>query len=249
MVVLNADQKAVFKRTLTEVVSGLNHLHQMAAGDQLSRDHGRNVLYVAESSLAEVGKLTGIETDAAAVREERYAALRAANQRVLQLERRLGEQVTAENVEAAVKRLGDRIDRWWDIYGFGHISDMSFSKYGSVHLKLSGSLFGTTSLTFSATPVSDKVTRATWLASLVERGFVLETSEGSGHEGLVDCEASRNALIELIESHFPSARVTGFESHRNRAGATVLRTIDVHIAKLVDIENLDLPPMSVDAAS
>ena len=237
-VVLDEDQSAVVQRELKEMMSALHYLTQlMVPGKAIDRELVYNILYVSEARLAQVGAATGVETDSAAERERRHAGIRTANERVRELERQLGGESTAEQTAQSVALLTRKLNGWWRHEGLGHVRSAVVDSCGHMSVVLSCMLFGSTALTNSDTPVSDKARREAWLASLTERGFVLHP--GSGSVGnLVDCDSSRNALVSLVRAAIPSARFQGTESQTSRKETLVLREIRFYVTNLEDIAAL-----------
>ena len=236
---LSVDSQAVVQREIKAAIQGLQFVHQMAERGELNIQGCKDALSVAEHSLANVSKATGIETETAADMEERYAKVRAANMRVRELEQMLGEAVTPEQIRAGMKSLNDKLDAWWKLEGFGHISNCDFGSFGC-KVELSCSLF-TGSGWHSEEPVSKAAAHAAWLESLPARGFKLMT-DGSRDKSVVDCDASRKALVDLIMFRFPTARITEIKNHCERNGAFSLRSITAYIYDLGQIGALPTTP-------
>lgn len=236
---LNADNQAVLQSEVRKALDGLSFFAQMAAKGTLTRDFGKNVLSLAEFALANITKVTGIETNSAAEQELRYAATRAANTRVRELEAKLGEAASTEHVQMGLKDFGKKLNSWWDLEGFGHITEMSFSEHGSCRVEFSCSLFGTTFLVDSPTPISDKEKDALWKASLKERGFVLATDD---RDSLVDCDASRAVLARLFTERLPSSHIAGFTNHGSPNGLLKMRSVKLFIGNLDEIRMLPQLP-------
>jgi len=236
-VVLDEDQSAVAQRELKEMMSALHYLTQMIVpGKPVDRGLLHSILYVSESRLAEIGTLTGVETDSAADRERRHAGIRAANERVRELERQLGGTMTAEQTAQSVTLLTRKLNAWWRNEGLGHVRSTVIDQCGHMSIALSCMLFGNTQLMHSSTPVSDKANREAWLESLKARGFVLHAGSGNiGH--VVDCDASRKALVAMVTRAIPSARFQGTESQTSRK-ELVLREIRFFVTNLNDIAAL-----------
>lgn len=247
IITLTPDSRAVALRKIVEIQQALATLGAVIkAGDGADAAQGlgaelsTNVLKVAEFTLADLGKTIGIETDSAREREQRYADLRRANGRVRELEGQLGNSQGADVTQASIKALVERIDGWWDLEGFGHITGVAFEKYGC-KVNFSCSLFGDFPLLNSLTPISDKDRKEMWHASLRERGFIL--AEDGRDLVVEDCDASRKALCALIVGRLPSARVLKIDNcQRSSAGCFVLRGVEVYINKLADILELPIKP-------
>lgn len=239
LVDLNADDQAVLQSEVRKAISGLSYLAEMAVKGALTRDFGKNVLSVTGFALANITKVTGIETNAAAEQEQRYAGIRAANMRVHELEAKLGAAAGTEQVQLGLKDFGKKLNSWWDLEGFGHITEMSFSEYGSCQLEFSCSLFGTSHLANSPTPISDKEKEALWKACLKERGFVLATDD---RDSLVDCDASRAVLTKLFAERLPSSHIMGFTNHGGPKGVLKMRSVKLFIRNLEEIRVLPQLP-------
>lgn len=236
--VLDEDQSAVLRREVSSMLFALRHLAEMCVpGAPVQRQLIHSILYTSESRLAELGTITGVETDSAAERVRRYAEIRKANLRVHELERQLGGAVTAEQTKQAVAHLISKLNHWWRHEGLGLVREASLDTWGGLTVTLSCMLFGTTPLTNSSTPVADKAARAAWLKSLEERGFVL--ADGSGKIGhLAACEASRDALVRLVKGALPSAQFQNIKTTMGAKQVAVMSEVRVCIHDLEDVEAL-----------
>lgn len=239
VVVLSADDQAYLQSELKKVLSGLSYFAQMAAKGELTRAFGKNILAIAEFTLAEISKKTGIETNSAAEQEQRYAAIRTANNRVHELEAQLGKSASTEQVQLGLRDIAKKLNSWWDLEGFGHISELSFSEYGACEVEFSCSLFGTRPLVNSPTPISDKEQEVLWKADLKERGFVLACDD---RESVVDCDASRAVLASLFGQRLPSSRIMSYTNHSGRDGTLKMRSVKVYIRELDEIRELPQMP-------
>jgi hypothetical protein len=238
---LDADAKAVIIKNVRETISNLGIFAQMVEKNNLVSGTGKNILYIAESAIADICKATGIEIDSAAEREDRYAKIRAANIRIRQLEQQIGAAVSTEHVQMGIQDLGKKLNSWWDLEGFGHISSINFTGYGNCEVVFSCMLFGTFKRSLSKTPVSDKENDKLWRDSLTERGYQL-TSEDGDRDSLLDCDATRETLCNLFKERLPSCVVTGFTNHGDRKGIFTLRDVKVFIYNLSDIVGLPQMP-------
>jgi hypothetical protein len=246
IIAVTADQRAVALRQILELQQAMGTMASALKGpdssvfkDGLPRGLATNCLSLAEHRMADLGKLLAIETDSAAELEQRFARIRAANMRVRELESQLGAAQGPDVTKACLQKLDEQLNSWWDLEGFGHINDLSFGKYGC-KVKFSCSLFGDFSFQ-SDTPVSDKERKALWLASLQERGFVVEEEDRDWE--IRDCDASRDALMKLFAQRLPSAKVTSFENHHGRStGGFKLRSVEVFIYQMSEIALLPQKP-------
>lgn len=239
-ITLDADQTAVAKRHIKDLQFALATINQgLEGGSRLSEELAENCLKVSEFNLRDLCKVLNIETNGTAEMDERSARLREANMRIRTLEAQMGESQSPYLVQMGVKALADRLNKWWDIEGFGHISELKFGAHG-LEVKFCCSLFGNFSITGSKTPVSDRERKTLWYASLAERGFILGVEEGERDPTIDDCDQNRKTLMALFAQHMPSAEVVGFQS-TGRRGKLVLREVDVFIRSYADVQALPVP--------
>jgi hypothetical protein len=238
---LSKDDQSVLQRELREQIFGFGHLVNLLVENKpVAKNLAHSILYMAESRVAQICKLTGIELDSATDREQRYARIRGLNARVRDLERELGQGGTVEQTKAHLKNASDILNKWWDDRGFGHISDIRFSPYGSLEAKFSCSLFGAFRLTKSDTPVSDVENKKLWYQSLRERGFKLTEIPQEREPSLEDCDQNRAALTNLFTSNLPSSVLLESTNHFDRRGGVMLlRDVHVMIYNLQDIFDLE----------
>lgn len=244
-ITLTEDQKAVALRTIRDAQFALATLSEvLQKGRPLEHELARNVLYMGESHVAELGTLFGVETDSAKDKAERYTKLREANARVHALEQQLGKEQSPETIQLGVRSLAQNLYAWWRHEGFGHISEIHFGEYGC-SVKFSLSLFGNFRLIQSSTPISDKERRRLWHEELKARGFVLAKEERD--MVLVDCEASRTALMDFFAQRIPSATVRSLVNRYRKPSGFELVDAEVYIRDLADIAALPAPAEEAEA--
>lgn len=248
---LSADQRSVLIRELTKDLSATKTLLDMVAKESegpLDLSFAHTLMRSKEFCMEGACKALGVTLDTVEEQRVRNLKLRQANLRIHELEQRLGQQGSLEQLTAMLRVLGDKLDAWWDTDGFGYISDFEVSKHGGVKAKFSCSLFGSMmgAVGMSENPVSEKEAHARWLASLRERGLELMDSRRRGEPALLDNDNNRKIILSMIQSRIPSARVTSTENYFENGQAT-LRSITVFIAELEDVAALPLPQRTVSA--
>lgn len=244
-IILTEDQTAVALRTISDAQRGLATLAEfLKKGHQLEHELARNILYLGESHIAQLGTLLGVETDSAKDKEKRYGELRDANLRVCALETQLGKEQSPETVQLAIRQLTQTVYAWWCHEGFGHISEIHFGEYGCT-VRFSLTLFGDFWLTDSPTPISDKERRRAWHDALAARGFVLAMKDRDAV--LVDCDASRAALMDFFAQRLPSAKVRALVNRYREPTGFELVDAEVYIRNLADIANLPVPVEEAEA--
>lgn len=242
------DQHAVLQRELRELAQGHALLLSILnKGPELPRELTKSVLYLAESRNVAVAKITGIPLDSVAEQERRYARIRGLNQTVRQLERQLGQSGTGQQTQASLKVLAEKLRQWWSRDGFGHVSSLQFTEYGSLDAVLSCHLFGShRGSTHTTTPVSGALRHDAWLAALAQRGFVTASRPHEQDPVIVDCDQTRGVLRSLITGQFDSARIAETTNHWcSKSGQFELRSVRVVISDLQDVQRLpDMPEAS-----
>jgi hypothetical protein len=239
-ITLDADRLAVVMRRIRDTQMGLGTMASAFTDEgALSYGLARSILRVTEGYMRDLGDLLGVETVSAAEIEKRHGDLRRANTRIHELEAQLGAAQSPELTQLSLKAMKEHLTRWWEVEGFGHISEIEFGSYGA-QVTFSCNLFGEFVLVDSPTPVSDKELKLQWHQSLRDRGF--ELTQGSGETKVVDNDANRKVLCEMIKTRIPSARITKVENSCSRDSGFTLRSVEVFITKLVDIFQLPVPP-------
>lgn len=237
MLTPNADQMEVSVRHVQDAQLALSLIaHTLKTKGRISEEVMRTCLASVEHQVADLGRLLGVSTQSEAAVTERFAQLRAANLRIRDLEAQLGQGQSPEATQQAIRQLYEHLNKWWDLDGFGHISEMHFEPYG-ISVKFSCSLFGAFRLLRSKTPVSDRDNYQQWVSDLESRGYVLYREKGEREPNLKDCDQTRAALERLFAQRLPSATVTAFENQR-RGEAIALTNIHVLIRRYEEVLNL-----------
>ncbi|WAS56241.1 hypothetical protein MK974_24385 [Burkholderia ambifaria] len=232
---LSADQQAVAQKKVRDLHHAVGTiLSVLRDSGEIDAELATNCVKVAEFNLADLCKALGVETFSAAEREQRYAELRKANFRIRNLEAQIGATLSPEATQHAIKNIAERLNNWWRHEGFGYVHELNFGAYGVCHGEFTCSLRGSSWLLDSDTPVTDKETRAAWIESVRVRGF--ELIKDGREWAILDCDASRKALLNLIAMRLPSAKVFKFSNvSRDNAKGFVLRHAEICVYELAEI--------------
>lgn len=235
-ITLNADSQAVLKSKAREVHEAISILTHFLDQDQsLTVEMSSSALRVAEYKIRDIGALLGVPTEGSAEIEERHRKLREANIEIRTLKDQLGKSQSPELTQLSLRTLDTQLRDWWTQEGFGHVSEMHFGGYGC-RAKLSCHLYGDFPLLNSPTPVTDKERKVMWHDDLRARGFVL--IEEDREPDVLDCDASRKALRDLILGRLPSAKIIKVENHCSGKDGFIIRDVEVIIYNLDDIARL-----------
>lgn len=236
---LTADEQA---QLLQSLKADIQHAHTLCELVTSSGDLHLGLPYLAlslkESELANQCATLGIELDTATQRNERYAALRKANERIRELELQLGAKANVEHTVAQLKQADKLLRDWWGAAGLGHVSEITFYASGGVYLKLSCFLSSSRRLyrSDSATPVTDKAKYEDWLTYLKSKGFDLIVPDGEHFPSLLDTEDNRDLLYALIVRALPSAQLIKTENHFDGTpGSGTLNGVEVFVPSLADV--------------
>lgn len=237
-IVLNDDQQALAQQHVQDLFFACKAVHEsMNSSQGLNQSLANSSLRAMQYYFADLCKVLGIQTETAAEVEQRSRLMRAAHLRVHVLEQELASRST-HGVGMGLKGLEDRLRQWWETEGLGHVSEVGFHSYGC-RAKLSGMISGRFMSSFSKTPASDKERREVWIKELEEAGIVLAQEHPSSRDWeVVDCDATREALQELLAKSFASGEILEIRSHKSRAGFMSLRDVDVLIRDLDEIAAL-----------
>lgn len=239
-IMLNEDDKEVCLKALKEINSQLGFMYQLIQEDALSEDMRDTLSSLFEYRMSDIAKKTGYDSLSAKVLEEKHKAIREANTKIHELERKLGSEDLTDKIKEQIKYLTDLVDKWWDIEGFNYIREMFFRKYGSLEIEL-GFSFEDFSARYSDKPITAKEKHKSWIEEVQERGFKIDKYKGYGSM-LVDCESNRQMLIDMIKNRFPSAEILQFENYnvsRKNSELFQIRGLRILIRDVKDIKNLE----------
>jgi hypothetical protein len=235
-ITLSADSQAVLKSKAREVHEAIAILTHFLDQDQsLTVGMSSSALRVAEYKISDIATILGVPTEGSAEIEERHRKLREANIEIRSLKDQLGKSQSPELTQLSLRTLERQLQDWWEKEGFGHIPEIHFKGSGC-RAKLSCHMFGDFPILDSPTPISDKERKALWHDELRARGFVLIKEDRD--PDILDCDASRKALSELILSRLPSAKIIRVENHCTGNNGFKIRDVEVIIYNLDDIARL-----------
>lgn len=240
-IILNEDDKAVCLNALKELNGQLSFMYQLIQEDRLDENTRDTLSSLFEYSMTDISEKTGYDSLSAKVLDEKYKAIREANVKIRELERKIGSEDLTDKIEEQISYLIGLVDKWWDIEGFQYIRDISFRKYGMLEAELGFSFMGFSSR-YSDKPVTAKIKYQTWIEELEERGFNIISGKRRDSI-LVDCESNRELLISMIKNRFPSVEILQFENYNasRKRGSELfeIRGLKILIRDIRDVKNLE----------
>lgn len=232
-----ADQQAEIRAAAKKIQQHLQMIPFFFDNEGLSREMARSVVNLSESDLAKLGELLGVATESGERIEQRHADIRRANLRVRELEGLLGQAQPIGAIQPALHGLHRQLYAWWQLEGFGHLSEVAFGEY-STKVSFSCMFHGVRTKLVAAEGLTRKERLALWLADLQARGFVLLDDEGE--KGVKDCPESREAMRALFAQRLGDARIGQFVSRETRNGSHLV-SVEVYVYDLALIRELPVP--------
>ena len=236
-VVFNADQKAVLLKALKDIHFANGQLHEWVKKDSLTEEMSKTLPSLIESYFSEVAKVLNYESHLLEEKEKRHAEIRKANQKIRELEEKLGFSREVDGLKEQLEYLRDKVSKWWDTEGFNYVSEVRFTPYGGLRLEFCFILehFGM----YSRTPVSDERNQKEHIQHLKDMGFEFADFEKSRSEklDLIDNPNNRSLLTKMLKERFPSLRIHEWVNRESysKSDIFVIRHVDATIYDLVDI--------------
>lgn len=233
IVTLNEDQKAVVLNELRDLHHAAAHMCGDVQKDALTVEMRRILCSLCEAHIAKAAEILGYDSDIAEEREKRFIDIRTANMRIHELERQLGCCDITNIVPQKLKALSRSIRDWWKKEGFGHVSDIRFTEYGYVQVKLCCLLMNH-DYSMSDEPVTQAKTRKQWIEDLNSRWHLFQPEAREWSPALDD--HNRDELVRTIKSRFPSASLTDIRGHAGRKPEIAMREAEFMIYDMSDAE-------------
>lgn len=209
-----------------DLTLNLGFCHEQLVGGTLTRGMMETHLSLSEHYVKDFLTAMGYEGILKRESEKRHEKIRDLNEQNRELRKQLGEKVTNEDFRERAKNISESIKRWWNIYGFGHTSEIHFQEWGGVKVKLSGMV---------SEAYYDKEhnhTRHDKVTYLKELGFDFNADS----EGMIINDKNFESLTKLIKGKYPSAEIEQMTTyHRSRSGRTY-GDIEVYIFNLDDVK-------------
>lgn len=217
------EKKSEILKELKSLSFAASHLHEQLSKGELNEGFKGNLLFLLEANLTSVFKGMDYDSFITKERDERYVEIRQLNNENRSLREQLGDKVTNEDVRERLKNFEQTLRKWWNIEGFGHMSEISFGSFG-VELLLSGRI---TRPYYADGEMTKEVKRQ----KLIDYGFQFED------ETVFDNDKNKELLDKLIKEFFPSGNILEIRSYRGVNGNVngEIRDIKVYIHNYDDI--------------
>lgn len=241
LVKLNQDAIAVVNREFKKLYSSLGTMVQMANSGELNEEMKETFLKLANSHLEDIQEavgFTGAETDRE--KEIRLAALKMRDDEIALLKKAI-ENTSPGAIVAIIKQLHQKLEQWWRIEGFNYLRNFTLLQNGAIEAELGFSLYNFM-LQYSSKPVTENNQRLSKIDDLKDKGYQLLEQKGNDAE-LLDNDVNRAIFIKELQTAFPSAKVSKFESRPARGKVENQFTISgiaIVIRDIDDVHNLTI---------
>lgn len=223
---LETQEKAVSK--YHEIKNLLGMVITRYQEGKLEEGFKETCLQCSEHYLKELCDIFGYSGEIKEKQEQRHKEIKQLNTDNRELRRQLGEKVSNEDLREKMKNVSKAIRKWWNIEGFGHMSEDCFVTSGYFKAKLSGMI--------CSDYYSDSETRGTdqnKVDKLRAMGYEISTDDG---RQVADTEANRQLLHDQIKAKFPSADIVSFYSYWARGKEKAeIRDVEFYIYDLNDV--------------
>jgi len=231
IVVLSDKATKSVKKASDDLRFAMAHLMGELAKGTLNVGMKSTMCSLIESYTHSLTKSLGYSGVLEAENEQRHGEIRSLNKENRALRKQLGEKNTPEDVRESLKNLADNFKRWWNIEGFGLVTEDSFGGYG-FRAKLSGMI--TDGYYGKDGDYRDEDQKAEQLRAY---GFeIVGEGKHSRDYKIVACDNNLKLIEQLLKSKYPSAQILETKLY-NRRGAESgeLRDIEIYISNFDEL--------------
>lgn len=234
---LSEDSKVVCLKSLKDINGQLGFMFDLIKKNGLTEEMRDTLCGLFEFSMSDISKHVGYNGESARKVEERHAQIREANQKIRELEKKIGSEDLTEKLPAQIKYLADLIEKWWDIDGFNYIKEIFVRPYGSIEVNF-GFSFNEFRSMYSDKPVTVKEAFKAWIEEVENKGFKLYKER---HDiELLDNDENRKLVTDLIKKRFPSADIIEWNNYScGKYGLFQIRYARVIIRNLFEVKALE----------
>lgn len=229
LVKTTSEQEKKADKLYRVIACSLSFMLESLRKGTLSEEMKQCHLSLAEHYVKDFCDLFGYEGILKKQFEERHGEIRALNLQNRELREQLGRKVSNEDLRERCKNISEVVRKWWNIEGFGHMSESWFDSYGHYHTKLSGYLceshYG-----------NDGEKRGSKKVKLAEMGFDLDKEDGGSR--VIDNDKNRKLLIDFLRSRFQSVETRECQSISYRNHPPTMQDIEIVIVDMDDIGDL-----------
>lgn len=210
----------------SKIKMNLGFCHEQLVAGTLSQGMLNTHISLTEAYVVDFLKAVGYDGMLEAEKNERFKEIRELHEQNRALREQLGQKVTNEDFRERIKIMTKSIKEWWNIYGFGYVSEIVFVEY-AVKIKLSGSITEAYYGRDSRDTVGTKLEYLTGLGFEMTDGEIYNKSVRATDENI-------EKLTNLLVNKFPSATIEEMVISPYSKSREI-KEIEVYIRNLDDI--------------
>ena len=197
-------------KTVTECIHSLQVFYALMTESAPQKADAYTHLKLFENYLHDLSILTGYDSMLKAEFDRRYAEIRAANNRISDLESQIGSQTTPDAIASGMRHFENVFRAWYEGIGFRY-GDIKFTNSGltvNIDQELQND---------NAKPrIADKtIYEAVWpYTVLITNDPAWDVDKDRFHSNLLDTDKNRTNILQLYTHTFPNASVHKFESYK-----------------------------------
>lgn len=212
---LTEDQAAFSTDHVKKIHFAAKTLDDLIKRGEIDPEYASVLLQNVNGNVGLIAKNLNVSTESSRISDMTRALNEARNKELEDLRAQLaGSSNTAASI-AKISQLFDEVEQWWAGEGLGRwLRNTSVSKSGVVKFELWICL-DAASDSFSETPVTDKKDAQQKLLDLQGDGWELHLQGRKGRDSeLIDNDANRKKLVDLVTAKYPSAIIAEWNSGR-----------------------------------
>jgi len=206
------------KKDVSKKISDLYHLlsflNQNVEDDALDNKVVHTTMGLYESYYRDLAKMLGYDTILEKEHEDRFEKIRQKNKEIMELESKLGKEVSPQAVSGAIKFYEDIIRAWYENEGF-HYASITVNSYG-LNVELSDEM--DYNQDDNRKESRNEISSHVWNKNkntIEKKESGWDIDEDKYHASILDTDNNRSRIQKLILSDFPNTRINGFQSRHN----------------------------------
>jgi sRNA-binding carbon storage regulator CsrA len=233
---LNQDEKAVALKATSDIFFAAQELYKRIKEDNLDEEMKETMMNLLEHYVVKAAEPLKFDSRSAEKIEANHRDIRAANVRIHELEKQLGDKNPIVGLVNLLDSLRWTVYHWWNYCGFALVSEETFGCYG-----FKGEFILMTShvRSMSKSPVTDKEKAKNKIEEMIDSGLEMEKEEG-GDWAVLDTDGNKKIISEAIKKTFPSAKICKWETvYMYNSEKHRLRQCEVYIKNLEEIKAVE----------
>lgn len=229
-------RKPELKKRVNSLMFILHNIDQnMELGDY-DEDLQKTHLELVEAYTVDLLKSFNYDSILIQERERRSEALREANTTIRDLEDKLGEKVSDEDVVMAAHRISEEIHEWWKNLGFSSLNDHYISGNKSIKVNLNVDVYEKSTFMCGRDDPDELHRIKTLNKEHLEK--MKEIYDINGTREVLDTDNNRKKIFGHITERYPNAVFSEYKTHSDEGKMYIDK-----ISFCIPFHNIQLPRM------